>query len=161
MERINSAGGSRFNKSIIGKKKNERKKKVSGSLFSNLLSSEKGGEVSGISFSESDDDQSIEEMLDGIFEIGERLKEKPTFLLVKEYKQAVSGFLKHVVSSSFLVEEEISGFNILKRKRFLLVRVIDEKLERLASSILRDQAEQLELLKRVEEINGLLVDLFR
>ena len=51
-----------------------------------------------------------------------------------------------------------SGANIAKRKRFTLVKVIDEKLEALAS-VLAAQKEQLAILAQIDEINGLLVDL--
>jgi len=57
------------------------------------------------------------------------------------------------------VEQKESGINILKRKRFTSIRVIDQRLERLVADILQDQAEQLEILNRIDEINGLLVNL--
>jgi uncharacterized protein YaaR (DUF327 family) len=40
-----------------------------------------------------------------------------------------------------------------------LIQVVDQKLEQLAAGILTGQASQLELLARVDEIAGLLVDL--
>ena len=47
----------------------------------------------------------------------------------------------------------------MKKKRFTLVKVIDEKLESLVAEILRGQSEQLKILERIEEINGLIVDI--
>ena len=40
------------------------------------------------------------------------------------------------------------------------MRIIDEKLNNLAAEILANQADKFLLLKRVEEIRGLLVDVF-
>ena len=40
-----------------------------------------------------------------------------------------------------------------------MIRVIDGKLESLAAHVLKGQAEQLDVLRRINEINGLLVDL--
>ena len=57
------------------------------------------------------------------------------------------------------VEETTSGANIMKRKRFTLVKVVDEKLDSLAASVLAAQREQLTILAQIDEINGLLVDL--
>jgi uncharacterized protein YaaR (DUF327 family) len=37
--------------------------------------------------------------------------------------------------------------------------VVDEKLEKLAADILGGQLKQLDLLHRVEEINGLLINM--
>jgi len=56
-------------------------------------------------------------------------------------------------------EETTSGANIMKRKRFTLVKVIDEKLEALAASVLAAQKEQIAILAQIDEINGLLVNL--
>jgi uncharacterized protein YaaR (DUF327 family) len=39
--------------------------------------------------------------------------------------------------------------------------VVDRKLEEMAARLLSDQLSQLELLARLEEINGLLVDLLQ
>jgi uncharacterized protein YaaR (DUF327 family) len=47
----------------------------------------------------------------------------------------------------------------LKRKKFTQVEIIDQKLEQLAAGILSNQKDQLGLLGKIEEINGLLVDL--
>ena len=60
---------------------------------------------------------------------------------------------------AFDVEEHQSGGNILKRKRFTLVRQIDQKVERLVAGILQSQGRQLDILARLEEIDGMLVDL--
>jgi uncharacterized protein YaaR (DUF327 family) len=64
-----------------------------------------------------------------------------------------------VVDRSFTVTERTSGGNVLRRKKFTQVQVIDEKLEQLAAGILANQKNQLALLAKIEEINGLLVDL--
>ncbi len=161
MERINSTGGVGFNKTIKGKKKKDRGKKVSGTAFASLLSSTETNASTDSTSLSSSEDLTIEEYLDRIHESGEKLKKNPTYTLIKQYKKAVSGFIQYVIRNSFFVSEEISGFSAIKRKRFLLIRVIDQKLEKLASGILQNQKDQLELLKRVEEINGLLVDLLR
>ena len=73
----------------------------------------------------------------------------------------VKRFMKIIVKKSLVTEEHSSGVNILKRKRFTLVQIIDTKLERLAAGVLTEQKEQLEILRKVDEINGLLVDLLQ
>jgi uncharacterized protein YaaR (DUF327 family) len=71
----------------------------------------------------------------------------------------VKAFVKYVLRNAVAVEETTSGVNIMKRKRFTLVKVIDEKLEALAASILAAQKEQMSILAQIDQINGLLVDL--
>ncbi|AEJ62163.1 protein of unknown function DUF327 [Spirochaeta thermophila DSM 6578] len=104
--------------------------------------------------------QSLEALVDGVHEAGERLKEHPTLSQARAYREAVKRLLSYAVKHMLTLEEHTSGSHLVRRKKYALVRVIDEKLERLISGILLQQVDQLSLLARVEEIQGLLVDLF-
>jgi uncharacterized protein YaaR (DUF327 family) len=65
------------------------------------------------------------------------------------------------VERTYDVVEKSSGGNILKRKKFTTVVVIDERLERLAAEVLSAQRDKLDILRRLDEIHGMLVDLLR
>ena len=101
----------------------------------------------------------LEERLDKVYEQGEQLKDLPTVNNVRKYRKAVSSFLKYAFTRMFLVKKSISGVNILKRRYFTRVSIIDRKIERLVADVLQNQSEQLDLIARVDEINGLLIDL--
>jgi uncharacterized protein len=101
----------------------------------------------------------LEALLDDVHSAGDRLKASQMPDAIVAYKNAVRSFMKYVVDRSYTVTERISGGNILKRKKFTQVQIIDEKLEQLAAGILSNQRDQLGLLGKIEEINGLLVDL--
>ena len=143
------------------------KKKVSGKKTGRLSFAasvdravqEKSVAAAGAPVSRSGDD--LEELLDEIHSLGERLAENPTLERVTAYKQAVREFMSFVVRNSLSVEEHESRANILNRKRYTLITVIDTKLEQLAAGVLLNQRGQLELLGRINEIQGLLVDLSR
>lgn len=105
------------------------------------------------------DDAPIESLLDQVHEIGEKVKENPTVAVVQQYKTAVRAFLAYVIKHTLALERRESGSNILRRKRFTLINVIDQRLERFAAEIVAGQQEQLQILERIDEINGLLVDL--
>ena len=94
-----------------------------------------------------------------MFASGDALKKTPDMDTIREYRHTVKSFVKFVVQHSIRVEETTSGANIMKRKRFTLVRVIDEKLDALAASVLAGQKEQISILAQIDQINGLLVDL--
>jgi uncharacterized protein YaaR (DUF327 family) len=64
-----------------------------------------------------------------------------------------------VVENSYDTEVQIGGTSVLKQKRFTLVRIIDSKLDGMASAILRGQLNQRQILEKLDEIKGLLVDL--
>lgn len=101
----------------------------------------------------------LEALLDDVHSTGDTLKGKPLPDNIIAYKNAVRAFIRYVVDRTYTVTETTSGGNILKRKKFTQVQVIDEKLEQLAAGILSNQKGQMALLERIEEINGLLVDL--
>jgi len=101
----------------------------------------------------------LEDLLDEVHESGDKLKENPSVELVQAYKRAVRDFVHYVVDRSYAVEQKTSGRSILKRNAYFRVSVIDESLEKLAAEILRNQRDNLEILRRVDEINGMLVDL--
>jgi uncharacterized protein YaaR (DUF327 family) len=64
------------------------------------------------------------------------------------------------VENSYTIKEETYLFNHKKIGR-VQVQVIDRKLEQLAAEIMAGQTTQLELLARVDEITGMLVNLLQ
>jgi uncharacterized protein YaaR (DUF327 family) len=116
-------------------------------------------------------EDSLQELLVQIHNAGDALAKRPFPPEIKDYKEAVRNFVHYVVENSFDTEEQISevnisrekigGANLVTRKKYTLVRVIDKKLEELATGILRGQVNQLEILAKQEEIKGLLVDLMQ
>ena len=103
--------------------------------------------------------EKAQEQLDAIHSFGERLKRDPNLSNLQEYRRLVQEFLNDVVSGAYALDRQESGRNILKRKRFTLVSRINQKLDRLAVGLMQTQTEQLDLLARIDEINGLLVNL--
>ncbi|MDR0589088.1 MAG: DUF327 family protein [Spirochaetaceae bacterium] len=120
-------------------------------------------------------DEAIQELLDAVHSSGDDLKKKPFPEEIKRYKRAVRNFLHYVVENSYGVEKQIGIPNSLKpgftgprgspraleRKSYMMIQVVDQKLERLAAGILAGQVTQLEILAKVDEITGILVNLLR
>ncbi|MDR2768615.1 MAG: YaaR family protein [Treponema sp.] len=104
---------------------------------------------------------------------GDNLAKRPLPEEIKEYKGAVRNFINYVVENAYDKElvEGVPNWTKPPSRRpkdpekatsrliFVKIQVIDTKLEELAASILKGQSEKLALLGRIEEINGLLVDL--
>lgn len=101
----------------------------------------------------------LEALLDDVHSAGDTLKDRQNPDTIVAYKSAVKSFVGYVVSRAFDVTVSTSGGNVLKRKKFTQIEVIDAKLEELARGILLNQKNQLGVLERIEEINGLLIDL--
>jgi uncharacterized protein len=159
MARIDSLGEP-FQYPVPDKKKAGKREKTQRREFSRLVeSAAEEGEVSAEDLGDEERRRSIEEMLDSVFSAGERLKKGHSMEAVKAYRHQVKEFIKFAVAHAFALEEKTSGANILRRKRFTIVKVVDEKLEALAVSVLSAQKDQLAILAQVDEINGMLVNL--
>ena len=110
---------------------------------------------------ESSHSRDLQDMLEEVDRLGKDLVDDPGLDNVKRYRQSVGKLLKTILGDALAVQETSSGRNILRRKKFSTITVINDKLEKLAATVIESQREQLELLRRVEEINGLLVDLLQ
>lgn len=109
-------------------------------------------EKAGLSF-----DEQLTELVDAVYAAGDELKKNPftdTFII---YKKRLSRFMQFVVQNAYELEvrERRKG---TKRQQLVTVQTINAKLDELAADILYNQADQLKILAKVEEINGLLVD---
>lgn len=162
MQRIESGGFFAFRRETREKKESRRASESEQTGFLSMLRT-KADETPSSRFPQQEAPiSSIDEAereLDNIHELGEKLLKERTFTALKRYKAAVQAFLNKIVKGSLDLEAHTSGTNVLNRKRFSMITVIDQKLQRLATGMLQTQEAQLDLLKRVEEINGMLVDL--
>jgi uncharacterized protein YaaR (DUF327 family) len=161
MDKIERSG----EKSIFGKserKKSQRNTSDEKISFGSLLNPKIVRKRSVSDIDDPDEESKpLENLLDEVYEEGENLKNSPTFANIKSYKKSVKRFLDYIVKNAVKLEEKISGANILKRKRFTLIEIVDKKLENLVTEVLRSQKDQVMILKKVDEINGLLVDLMQ
>jgi uncharacterized protein YaaR (DUF327 family) len=104
-------------------------------------------------------EETVQKLLDAVHSAGDELRKLPFPEEILRYKNAVRDFLHYVVENSFDTEKQFVGVSLLKRKEKTLVQVVDSKLEQMAAGILAGQTSQLELLARLEEIKGMLVDI--
>ncbi|MDA3939114.1 MAG: YaaR family protein [Spirochaetia bacterium] len=161
MGKISAADKSFRKKNSSTQKKKVNKGAVEKLSFSSILNIDKNESVGfdDIDYSNLD----LEDLLDSIHEAGDALKDIPTLHNVKNYKGAVSKFLKYIVKNSLETKTD-AGANLnplKKQKKYTIIRVIDENLERLAAGVLQNQSDKLYILEKIEEINGLIVNLLK
>lgn len=163
-----SAASPLLNGTNKSKKKEETKEKgsIRKSLFSSLLEEESGqiendklpDEIADLPYEEA-----VKVLIDSVYSAGDILKQKPFADSFAVYKKAVGNFLRFVVNQSYEIEEQEgirrkTKAGTYSRKKFSLIQVINQELDRLASDILFNQADQIRLIAKVDEITGLLVD---
>jgi uncharacterized protein YaaR (DUF327 family) len=162
MEKIESTGSNRFRR-FRKRRTGDSADEISPTgAFSRVLNEHtiSAGENIGGRFPH-DIDAPLEELIDAVHERGDRLKEHPGPSSITEYREAVSKFLQFIVKHAFEAEKiEGSRFHPLKKQyAYTVIRVINEKLDTLAAGILQSQYSQLDILRKFDEINGMIVDL--
>lgn len=162
MEKIESTGNSRFRRFRKQRTGDTDAEVSSAGSFSRVLNeqaAQPGGNI-GSKFPH-DINAPLEDLIDSVHERGDRLKEHPTPNNIAEYRKSVSDFLQFIVKHAFEAEKiEGSRFHPLKKQYgYTVIRVINEKLDALAAGILQSQFSQLDILQKVDEINGMIVDL--
>lgn len=102
----------------------------------------------------------LQVMMEDIVMQGDRIKKKTDVKDMRRYRSLVKEFLNEVVNRSHKFSRE----NFLDRRGrhrvYGIVRLVDEKLDELAQELMKDEKDNLSVLSRVDEIRGLLLDLF-
>ena len=101
----------------------------------------------------------FDELIEEITKQGELFAKNPTQELLKKYKSMIRDFLKYVTDHMLQVEHYTGGK--LKQKIYTVTKIVDERLERLTEQIMMNQANNIDLLSTLDEIRGLLVDLYK
>ena len=79
---------------------------------------------------------------------------------MKRYRGLVKDFLNEIINRSHSFSRE----NFLDRRGrhrvYGIVRLVDEKLDELAQELVKDEKDNLNILSKIGEIRGLLLDIF-
>lgn len=151
--------------SSLSQKKSERSEKKKKllpqkftSVFSENVTSERVSQI--IIQNEAD---TLEELFNAASNAGKLLKEKLDSHSLKEYRSSVKAFLSFIVNKNIAVDSEEGriDFKNGSRKKYLIIKIVDEKLDALSRLFFSEQRDNLEILNRIGEINGLLVNFMK
>jgi len=109
------------------------------------------------------DDEGLAQRLNGLMDEitaqGSRLAEHMDIKDMRHYRSLVSDFMHEVVTHSHQFTRE----NFLDRRGrhrvYGIVRLVDQKLDELAQELLGAERDHINILDRVDEIKGLLLDM--
>ncbi len=142
--------GSKDKRSLNSPRKTRRAEKTDGKNFSGLLG-------------EKEENLQIEEMnriLKDIDRHGEALKKSGRMTDLKAYKKEVRLFL-WVANKGGLRTKQISSMGPDgSMKQYTVIEKADEALAELTEAFLNKESRNLDLVGKIEEIRGLLVDVF-
>ena len=99
-------------------------------------------------------------MLEDIVQQGERIKKRNDIKDMQRYRILIKDFLNEVVTRS----HEFSRENFLDRKGrhrvYGIIRQVDDELDALARELVKDEKDNIAILAKIVQIQGLLLDIF-
>jgi uncharacterized protein YaaR (DUF327 family) len=106
-------------------------------------------------------DDILQYLVDSVYSSGDTLKNNPTMEDFKDYRNKLSQFMTFVVKHSYTVEttQRRKTRRNMNPAPHVMIETINAKLDELAAGILFNQTEQIKILAKIDEINGLVVNL--
>lgn len=88
---------------------------------------------------------------------GGRLVVTQNYTDVVKYKQVIKGYLKSIVDYVYSLNKNDSFWD---RNYFTTVKTVNEKLEEITKELIYEQKENIDVAAKIDEINGLLIDIY-
>lgn len=102
----------------------------------------------------------LQSLMEDITMQGRTLSKRRDVKDMKHYRGLIKDFLNEVVTRSHAFSRE----NFLDRRGrhrvYGIIRLIDENLDQLAQELMKDEQDNLIILQKIGEIEGLLLDIF-
>jgi hypothetical protein len=112
------------------------------------------------SFNQTNKSKTKEELdiyVNEIREIGKKLVATQNYTDVIKYKQVIKGYLKSIVDYVYTLNKKDSFWD---RNYFTTVKSVNENLEQITKELIYDQRENIDIAAKIDEINGLLIDIY-
>ena len=101
----------------------------------------------------------LAEMKNEIDEQGKRLGERVDVKEFERYRKLIREFLDEIVSNGYTFSREDAYASRGRHRYIATVRIVDEKLDALGKEVMKEQADKIEILNKIDDIRGLLLDL--
>lgn len=102
----------------------------------------------------------LQTLMEEITMEGQKLSKRRDVKDMRHYRGLVKEFLNEVVTHSHSFSRE----NFLDRRGrhrvYGIIRLVDENLDQLAQELMKDEKDNLAILNKIGEIQGLLLDIF-
>ena len=99
-------------------------------------------------------------MMEEIVQQGKQISKKNDIRDMQRYRYLIKDFLNEVVTRSHSFTRE----NFLDRRGrhrvYGIIRLIDENLDELAQELVKDEKDNISILAKIGQIQGLLLDIF-
>jgi uncharacterized protein YaaR (DUF327 family) len=101
----------------------------------------------------------LDNLMRQIDDMGKLLAKQMTWKSVQDYKERVRRFLEQVVKG--FASKEKQGFDKRGRMRlYKIISQIDDLMAELGEKVMSDEKDNLEILEKIGDIRGLLINLY-
>ncbi len=91
---------------------------------------------------------------------GDKLAKHRDIKDMRKYRGLVKEFMNEIVNRSHSFSRENFLDKRGRHRVYGIVRLVDEKLDELAQELVKDEKDNMEILSKIGEIRGLLLDIF-
>lgn len=103
-------------------------------------------------------EEQLNQMIEEIHKKGNRLVITKTYGDVIAYKKLIKEYLESILKFMYDTKKDISFW---QTQYFITIDTIDQKLEELTKSLLKGEGDNLNIAACIDEIQGLIVDIYR
>ncbi len=103
-------------------------------------------------------EEQLKKLVDDIKKRGNKLILTKTYVDVVMYKKMIKEYLESVLQYMYETKKDISFW---QTQYFITVDTVDGKLEELTAAVLGDQKENINIAATIDEIQGMIVDMYR
>lgn len=104
--------------------------------------------------------QHLGNLLSDIEKQGRVLGETLNIRDLKKYKDLIQKFLDYAVNKMYQMREQHGWDRRGRHKVYSMVETVNKEMEGLTKMLLSDQKDQIAVLAKVDEIRGLLIDIY-
>lgn len=102
----------------------------------------------------------LQQLMKEVESAGDRLARSRTFKDLTKFKSLVKQFVKETVSFGMELKHSHSWNQYGEGRSLKLVETIDEKLVELTEELMNNEDEQIDILGKIGEVKGLLINLY-
>lgn len=104
-------------------------------------------------------EKKLRKLAGNIFEQGKKLADRLDIKELRIYRKLISEFLEQTLRSSYKFSKESFLDRRGRHRVYALVNKINDELEQLADDILTEQKDNVGILKRIENLKGMILDI--
>lgn len=111
-------------------------------------------------FSQEEYRKYIEELKNKIFEQGEAIKSSADIQGFMKYRKLISELINEAASNAYITSKTGTFDSKGRHKVFIMIKKINGRLDEMAQEVLSQESDNIKMLQMVDDIRGMLVDMF-